>query len=71
MTYYIKYGNRLYLADLLKLGPVWTTYLFEAKRYGDINQAQKTLDYVAVGQGLYEARIVEESDIDLTVESVP
>jgi len=71
MIYYIKYGNRLYLAreDIHKV--LWTHNVDEAITLYTHDDANETLDQLRQDTGLYEARIVEESVIALTAESVP
>jgi len=68
MTYYIKYGNRLYLAG--DTGLIWTHDIRDADSFTLIAAQCRILE-VKQDTGLYEARIVAESDIALTVESVP
>jgi len=69
MTYYIKYGNRLYL--MIDKGDFSWTHLIPYAKSGTLELMTKRLAELKQDTGLYEARIVEESDIALTVESVP
>ena len=68
MIYYIKYGNRLYLTG--DIAPTWTDNIKDAEIL-TLQEAQVRILEVKEDTGLYEARIVEESVIALTAESVP
>jgi len=72
MTYYhIKYGNRLYLAyeDIHKV--LWTHNVNEAITLYTNDEANETLDQLRHETGLYEARVVDNSDIAIVVDDVP
>ena len=71
MNYYIKYGNRLYAAETDGTTPLWTTEISKALSYNFKSMAEICLEHIKATQGLYEARVVPESEIGLTVESVP
>ena len=70
MIYYIKYGNRLYLAREDIQDSSWTHDIGDADLF-TLREAQCRILELKQDTGLYEARIVPESDIALTVESVP
>ena len=69
--YHIKYGNRLYLAYEDTHDSSWTHAVIEAMSFYTNDEADETLDRIKQNTGLYEARVVAESDIALTVENVP
>ena len=71
MTYYIKYGNRLYLMAEIDKGEFMWTHLIPYARSGTLKLMTERLAELKKDTGLYGARVVAESDIALTVESVP
>lgn len=68
MSYHIKYGNLLYLA----YGNVWQwTHDTREADYFTMEGAQIRILDLKQDTGLYEARIVAESDTAIIVENVP
>jgi len=67
--YHIKYGNRLYL--MISKDDFSWTHCIPYARSGTLKLMTERLAELKKDTGLYEARVVAESDIALTVENVP